>query len=233
MFVGLDPMYWVFVGPAILLALWAQLRIKAAFATYSRVMSSRGMTGAQAAARVLDAAGVNDVSIERVDGFLSDHYDPRSKTLRLSSNVYASPSVAAVGVAAHEAGHAIQHAHNYAPLALRSFMVPLAGFGSNLAIPLIFIGLIMGSIGLVKAGIVLFGVLVAFQLITLPVEFNASSRAKIALAQTGVISSREEMEGVQSVLGAAAWTYVAAAISSILTLLYYLFRLGLLGGRDD
>jgi len=233
MFFSLDPMYWIFVGPAILLALWAQLRVKSAFATYSRVIASRGMTGAQAAARVLDAAGVNDVSIERVDGFLSDHYDPRSKTLRLSSDVYASPSVAAVGIAAHEAGHAIQHAHGYTPLALRSFMVPVAGFGSYLAIPLIIIGAAMGAMGLIKAGIVLFGVLVAFQLVTLPVEFNASSRAKIALAQTGVITSREEMDGVQSVLGAAAWTYVAAAISAIVTLLYYLFRLGLLGGRDE
>lgn len=224
-----DPMYLVFVGPAILLAIWAQIRVKSAFAKYSKVRTMAGLTGAQAAQRVLESAGIYDVQVEQVSGFLSDHYDPRTKTLRLSPDVYSSPSVAAVGIAAHEAGHAMQHTHAYAPLALRSFMVPVATIGSNMAFPIIFIGFLLGAAGpgmvLIKIGIALFAAMVLFQLITLPVEFNASSRAKAVLAQTGIVSSREEIEGVRDVLGAAAWTYVAAALSAVLTLLYLILRL--------
>ena len=225
-------MYWVFVGPAILLAIWAQIRVKSAFATYSRVRTARGLTGAQAAQEVLRDAGIHDVAVEQVGGFLSDHYDPRQRTLRLSPKVYSSPSVAAVGVAAHEAGHAIQHAHNYGPLALRSFLVPTASFGSWLAFPLIFIGFLFGSLGLAKIGIILFGGVVLFQLITLPVEFNASARAKRALASTGLVTDEQEMRGVSSVLTAAGWTYVAAALSALMQLLYFAYILGLFGRRD-
>ena len=154
-----DPMYLVFVGPAILLAIWAQIRVKSAFAEYSKVPTQSGMTGADAAHAVLRNADIHDVSVEPVQGFLSDHYDPRTKTLRLSPEVYSNASVAAVGIAAHEAGHALQHARHYAPLALRSFIVPTASLGSNLALPLVFIGLIFGMAGLVKIGIILFSLI--------------------------------------------------------------------------
>ena len=227
-----DPVYWMFIGPTILLALWAQMRVKAAFAKYSRVLTTRGYSGAEAAAEVMRSSGIHDVTIEPVGGSLSDHYDPRSKTLRLSREVYAGRSVAAVGVAAHEAGHAIQHARNYAPLGLRSVMVPMAGFGSNLAMPLIFIGFLLRSVGMIQIGIILFAAIVLFQLVTLPVEFNASTRARAALADTGIIADQREMAGVSSVLGAAAWTYVAAALSAVMTLLYFLLRFGGVGGDD-
>ena len=232
-FYYINPVYYLFVGPALLLAVWAQIRVKSAFATYSRVRSRRGMTGAEAAQQVLHEADIMDVQVEQVGGFLSDHYDPRSKTLRLSPDVYSTPSIAAVGIAAHEAGHAIQHAHQYGPLALRSFMVPTASFGSWLAMPLILIGWLIGSLGLAKVGLVLFGAVVLFQIITLPVEFNASARAKAALASTGLIVDDEEMRGVSSVLNAAGWTYVAAALAALMQLLYYAYILGLFGGRRD
>ena len=228
-----DPIYLILVGPTLLLALWAQLRVKTAFGKYSRVMTRRGMSGAEAAREVLRKADIYDVEVEQVGGFLSDHYDPRSKKLRLSPNVYSSPSVAAVGVAAHEAGHAIQHAHNYGPLALRSLLVPTASFGSWLAFPLILIGMFVGSLGLAKIGVLLFGAIVLFQIVTLPVEFNASARAKKALDGTGLVVDEDEMRGVSSVLTAAGWTYVAATLSAIMQLLYFAYILGLLGGRDD
>ncbi len=227
-----DPMYFVIVGPAMLLALWAQMRVKSAYAKYSRVAASSGLSGAQAAAHVLDAAGVRGVSIEAVRGFLSDHYDPRTKTLCLSPGVYSGRSLAAVGIASHEAGHAIQHARRYAPLALRSYIVPAASFGSWMAFPMIFLGFLMHSAGLVQAGIILFTALVLFQFVTLPVEFNASRRAKAALASSGIVSGREEMAGVSAVLGAASWTYVAAAVSAALQLLYFVMRFGGVGGSD-
>lgn len=226
-----DPLYLIIVGPALLLALWAQLRVKSAFAMYSRMPASSGLTGAQAAARTLEAAGITDVNIESVQGFLSDHYDPRSKTLRLSPGVYSSHSVAAVGVATHEAGHAIQHARNYAPLALRSFIVPAASFGSWMAFPMIFLGFLLHSAGMIQVGILFFTALVIFQFVTLPVEFNASSRAKAALASAGIVHGREEMDGVNAVLSAASWTYVAAALSAALQLLYFVMRFGGVG-RD-
>lgn len=239
-----DPRYWIIVGPTILLALLAQMMVKSAFAKYSQKRNYSGMTGAQAARHMLEAAGLRvvgsaeaaknaakTVAIEQVQGFLSDHYDPQSRVLRLSPKVYGGNSIASVGVACHEAGHALQHAGGYAPLAIRSVMVPVASFGSWMAFPLIFLGLFMGAIGLVKVGILLFTAIVAFQIVTLPVEFNASSRAKAALRNTGIIQTQEETDGVNSVLNAAAMTYVAAAVSSIATLLYYLLLVSG-GGRD-
>jgi len=229
-----NPLYWLFVGPAILLGLYAQMRVKSAFAKYSRVRSYSGVTGAEAARQMLEGQGVrvvasarlasqldNAVAIEQVNGVLSDHYDPRSKVLRLSPNVYGSPSIAAVGVACHEAGHALQHARGYAPLSARSFMVPVASFGSWAALPIIILGA-MFSPPMISLGIALYAALVLFQLITLPVEFNASSRAKEALANAGIIRGQAEAGGVSAVLNAAALTYVAAAVSSIMTLLYFL-----------
>jgi Zn-dependent membrane protease YugP len=230
----MDPLYWILVGPTILLALWAQLKVKSAFSQYSRVGSSSGRTGAQAACQVLDAAGVTGVTIEESHGFLSDHYDPRSRTLRLSPDVYSGRSLSAVGVAAHEAGHAMQHARAYAPLAIRSVVAPAAQFGSWIAWPAIFGGMIMQWMGLVQLGVLLFSFLVIFQIITLPVEFDASRRAKKALADGRIIMGQQEAAAVSSVLSAAAMTYVAATISSLATLLYYLIRLGIIGGsRDD
>ena len=219
-----DPRYLLFVGPAILLAIWAQVRVKSAFSKYSKVRTRSNLTGAEAAHAVLRSADIHDVTVEPVQGFLSDHYDPRTKTLRLSPDVYSGASVAAAGIAAHEAGHAIQHARHYAPLALRSFIVPVASIASNMALPLAFIGLVFQMAGLLYVGIILFSAAVLFQLVTLPVEFNASSRAKAALASSGIITDREEMEGVRTVLGAAAWTYVAAALTAIMTLLYLISR---------
>jgi len=225
-----DMRYWILVGPAILLALYAQMRVSSAFRRYSKVRTLRGFTGAEAAAEVMRAGGVDDVRIEMTRGFLSDHYDPSSRTLRLSENVYSSNSMAAVGVAAHEAGHAIQHAHHYFPLSLRSMIVSVASIGSNLAWPMIFMGMIFGWLGLLKIGVVLFAGMVIFQIVTLPVEFNASSRAKRVLAETGVVANDDEARGVSAVLNAAAMTYVAATITAIMQLLYYLI---LLGGRSD
>lgn len=191
------------------------------------------MTGAEAAKRILGEAGISDVRVEVTQGFLSDHYDPRAKVLRLSPEVHGGHSIASVGIAAHEVGHAIQHAHGYAPLSLRSAMVPMAGFGSWLAMPLIFIGFIIGSLGFIKLGIVLFSAIVFFQIVTLPVEFNASTRAKACLANSGIVVTEDEARGVRKVLNAAAMTYVAAAIAAVMQLLYFLIRSGILGGGDD
>jgi Zn-dependent membrane protease YugP len=228
-----DPLYLILVGPALLLSLVAQGLVQTAFAKWSRVRASGGMTGAEAARRVMLAEGITDVRIEPVGGFLADHYDPRSKTLRLSHENFDSPSVAAVGIAAHEAGHAIQHARRNPMLALRSAFVPLATLG-NLAFPLIFVGFLLQSLDLVKIGVVLFGTVVAFQLVTLPVEFDASRRALAALRGSGIVTP-QELGGVRRVLTAAALTYVAAAAAAILQLLYFALRAGLLGGssRDD
>jgi hypothetical protein len=217
-----DPIYWILIGPAMLLAIFAQIKVQATFARYSRVATQRGITGAQAAQRILADAGIDDVKVEEVGGWLSDHYDPRSKTLRLSPGVYHSRSIAAVGVAAHEVGHAMQHAQGYAAMKLRTFMVPAASVGSWLAIPLIFIGFFINSLGLIKFGIVFFGAVVAFQIVTLPVEFNASTRARAALATSGVVVTQEEESGVRSVLSAAAMTYVAATMVAVMQLIYFL-----------
>lgn len=228
-----DPMYLLLVAlPTMVLSMGASAMTKSAFKKYSRQRASTGLTGAQAAQRMLDRAGIDDVKVVATRGYLSDHYNPMNKTLALSEAVYAQPSVAAIGVACHEAGHAIQHARNYAPLWVRSALVPVAGFGSNLGMWGMMIGLFINSGGLVGLGALLFSGVVAFQLVTLPVEFDASARAKKLAYDFGLVSARER-EGVNKVLNAAAMTYVAAAASSLMTLLYFLFRAGLLGGRDD
>lgn len=218
----MSPLWLILIGPCVLLALWAQFRVKSAFAKYSRVPVSSGMSGAQAAREMLNAAGLNDVAIERVDGFLSDHYDPREKVLRLSPEVYEGRSLASVGVACHEAGHALQDARHYAPLALRNAIVPTASIGTNLGMILIVLGLIFAAFRpLAVVGLILYAAVVVFQVVNLPVEFNASSRAKQMLAQLGIVQGRQESEAVASVLGAAAMTYVAATITAIAHLVYY------------
>ena len=196
-------------------------------------MTNNAITGAQAAQAILDAGGVTNVRIERVSGFLSDHYDPSKKVLRLSPDVYDGRSISSVGVGAHEAGHAIQDKVKYPMLSLRTALVPSASLGSNLSWIVIMAGFFMQMQGLIIAGIVLFSGVVLFQLVTLPVEFDASSRAKTLLFDSGVISAPSERAGVASVLNAAALTYVAAAISAIATLIYFIIRSGLFGGSDD
>ena len=222
-----DPLYIIISLPALALGLWAQMKVKSAFNKYSRVPAGRGTSGAQVARRILDANGLGHVNVEETRGFLSDHYDPRSRTLRLSPQVYQSNSVAAVGVAAHEAGHALQHSTNYAPLTLRSAIVPGVQIGSWLG-PIIFIiGMFLGpGLGFMVSllGLILFAAVAVFTLVTLPVEFNASTRAKEVLVAQGFVG-QQEMQGVNAVLNAAALTYVAAAIQAITTLLYYAFIL--------
>lgn len=229
----MDPMYLLFAAPGLLLSLWASMRVKSTFAHYDRIASRSGMTGAEAARELLRRQNITDVQIEPVDGFLSDHYDPGAKTLRLSSSVYHGRSLSALGVAAHEAGHAIQHAHDYGPLAFRSMVVRPAMLGSNLGMMVLGLGVFMHVSGMVWLGIALFSAFVVFTLVTLPVELNASSRAVAALVDTRIISSSEAQDA-KKVLDAAALTYVAAAISAVLQLLYLLWRSGLLGGgRED
>ncbi len=213
------PFFWLAVA-AFGFALWAQYKVTSAFRRYSRVPAGVGLTGAEVAVRLLQAAGLYDVRVEPVRGMLADHYDPRTRTLRLSPEVYGTPSVAALGVAAHEAGHALQHRENYAPLALRNAMVPVASIGSQLGIWLFVVGMFLGRTGglLMDFGILLFLGVVAFTLVTLPVEFDASRRAVQALQAHGLVTPRE-VEGVRAVLGAAALTYVAAAASAIVELL--------------
>lgn len=211
-----DPTY-IIVLPAILLALYAQLRVKSTYAKYSQVPVSSGLTGAAAAAEILRSHGLSGVQIEQIDGTLSDNYDPRTRVLRLSSDVYNGASVASVGVAAHESGHALQHAENYGPLALRSAIVPVTQFGSWLAWPIFLMGFFFHSGTLMQLGVLIFSAFVAFTLITLPVEFDASRRALRVLA-SGHLVADDELRGVRSVLGAAALTYVAAAATAILEL---------------
>lgn len=218
-----DPLYLLFMAPALLFSLWASWRTKSAFKKYSTVRTARGVTGAQAAAELLRSAGISDVQIVPAQGFLSDHYNPMNKTLALSEPVYASPSIAAVGVACHEAGHAIQHAQHYAPLHLRSALVPTASFGSSLSYLVIMGGFLFHAQKLVLLGAALFGLVLVFQVVTLPVEFDASARAKKLALANGIILP-EEREGMDRVLNAAAMTYVAAVVSTLLTILYYLFR---------
>lgn len=225
-----DPTYLLFIAPGLALSLWASMRVKSTFNKYSKVRSMRGLTGAQAAHELLRGAGITDVTIVRSRGMLSDHYNPVSKTLALSDPVYDSDSVAAIGVATHEAGHAIQHARHYAPLWLRSALVPTANIGSSIGYMVMLFGLFLSSQNMVLIGAVLFSAVLLFQVVTLPVEFNASNRAKALVLQHGIVTV-DERRGVDAVLNAAALTYVAAAVSTLLTLLYFLFRSGLLGGR--
>ncbi len=212
-----DPTYLI-VLPAILLALYAQLRVQSAYRKYSQVPLQNGMTGAQVAEEILRRNGLGSVEIERIDGMLSDHYDPRTRVLRLSSDVHDGVSVASAGVAAHETGHAIQHAQNYAPLALRSAVVPVTQFGSWLAFPIFFLGFFFHSGVMMQLGILIFSAFVAFTLITLPVEFDASARAMHVLREERLVTV-DELTGVRTVLTAAALTYVAAAATAILELL--------------
>ncbi len=225
--------YLLFSLPALLLGLYAQAKVKSAFNKYSRVRNYTGLTGAQVARRVLDSNGLQNVRVESTNGMLSDHYDPQSKVLKLSQDVYATPSIAAAGVAAHEAGHAIQDAENYFPLQIRSTLVPTVQLGSWLG-PIIFmVGLVMSSTMGEKIaifGLILFALTALFAIITLPVEFDATRRAKLALETSGYIGL-EQMTGIHSVLDAAALTYVAAAAQAVSTILYYVFLL--LGRRDN
>ncbi len=233
----IDPMYLLFMVPAFVVSLFASWRTKSAFDRYSKVRTLNGMTGAQAAQLLLDRAGISDVKIVPTRGHLSDHYNPINKTLALSEAVYGSPSVAAVGVACHEAGHAIQHARSYKPLWLRSALVPTANIGSKIGYFAMMAGfflLYLGGTGLgqnvILLGAVGLSAVLLFQLVTLPVEFDASARAKQLAFEHGIVTAQER-GGVSKVLNAAAMTYVAAAISTLLTVLYLLLRSGILGGR--
>lgn len=233
-FIYFDPWYFIILAPAMLLAAVAQWKVKSAYARAGKIASSSGCSGAQAARRILDDRGLHDVAIEPSRGFLSDHYDPRKNVLRLSPDVYGGRSLASVGIAAHEAGHALQHGFGYAPLAIRNGLVPLASTGSSLSIIMFMIGAFLSAMPLGQTlmliAILMFAAVVLFQLVNLPVEFNASRRAMVALTESGVITVREEGP-IRSVLSAAALTYVAATLSAILTLLYLVLRSGLLGGR--
>ena len=224
-----DPLFLVFALPGLLLGLWAQSRVKSNFNKYSKVGLSRQLTGQQIARQLLDNHGLFDVAVEETQGFLSDHYDPRSKTLRLSPGVYRSTSVAAAGIAAHEMGHALQDEKNYFPLNIRSTLVPAAQFGSNFYIWPIMAGFLLNVPQIAWLGVILLAAAVLFSLVTLPVEFDASKRAKALLVSDGLLFG-DELKGVNKVLDAAALTYVAGFISSAGTLLYYVLRLS--GGRD-
>jgi Zn-dependent membrane protease YugP len=218
----------IIVLPALLLAIYAQLRVQSTYARFSQVPIANGLTGAQVAQEILRRNGLSAVEIDRTDGVLSDHYDPRTRTLNLSSDVHDGRSVASAGVAAHETGHAIQHARQYAPLALRSAMVPTVQFGSWLAWPLFVLGLFIHSGVMVQLGILIYSAAVAFAMVTLPVEFDASARAMHALRDEGLVDA-DELRGVRAVLTAAALTYVAAAAMAALQLL----RMLLLARREE
>jgi uncharacterized protein len=220
-----DPLFWVFVLPGLLLGAYAQSRIKINFAKYSQLATEDGISGAQVARRLLDSQGLHEVAVESTPGMLSDHYDPRSKILRLSQEVYFAPSIAAAGIAAHETGHALQDAVDYFPLEARTYIVPVVQLASKIAPWLFIAGIIIELPILIWAGIILFGSSSLFALMTLPVEFNASARAQKLLLSQGIIRGEEQIAGVQKVLGAAAWTYVAAAVSAIGSWLFYLFVL--------
>ena len=232
---GIDMSYVILVLPCILLSLWASSNVNSTFKKYSRQFSSRGLTGAEAARRVLSAHGVGNVRIERVSGNLTDHFDPRTNVIRLSDNVFDNTSTAAIGVACHEAGHAVQYAQGYAPIKLRAAIIPVTNFGSRLAMPLILIGLLLAAFGnlsvlFIDLGIACFGLSLVFQLVTLPVEFNASNRALRAIADSNLLTE-DEQAGARKTLRAAALTYVAATAVAFAQLL----RLILLFGRrrDD
>jgi Zn-dependent membrane protease YugP len=225
--------YLLFMLPAMALAGLATLYTKSTFSKYARVRNAMGLTGAQAAYRMLQSQGVHDVRIEPVNGFLSDHYDPSSRTLRLSPQVYQSPSLSAIGVACHEAGHALQHSTGYAPLGLRTALVPAVQIGSSGSYIFFLMGMFMRSMALMQLGALLFAGVVVFSLVTLPVEWNATARAKRLMVTAGIVGTMEEQQAAGSVLNAAFLTYVASAFTALMTLLYYLLRSGLVGGSDD
>lgn len=224
--------YLMFLLPGVILSIWAQARILRAYAEGSRIPAGSGLSGAEAAQLVMRAGGVTDVGIEPAAGELSDHYDPTGKVLRLSPHVYAGRSLAALGIAAHEAGHAIQDASGYPGLVARNAIVPLASLGSQVFWLLIVAGMLLGMFRLIILAIVLFSLLVLLQVLNLPVEFDASRRGRQLLLWAGLVSVEEERI-IGRVLNAAAWTYVAAALTGVLTLLYHLARFGILGGRRD
>ncbi len=231
-----DPMYFVFLIPGLILTIWAQSRVKGSYAKYSKVRNDVNMTGAQVARRILDSNGLQNVPVEHVRGELTDHYDPTKRALFLSDGVYGTPSIAAMGIAAHEVGHALQHAQAYAPLKFRTAIVPAVNIGSQLGIFVLIAGIFLQVTGLAWAGVALFALSTIFALITLPVEFDASRRAKQQLVNLGLVDGGlqqgQEGRGVASVLNAAAWTYVAGFATSLLSLLYYV---SLVSGmsRDD
>lgn len=237
-----DPMWWLLIGPTLVLTLWSQWKVKSTFAKYAQIPSRAGIRGRDAAAAILRAGDVDGVTIERAEGYLTDHYNPWKKTLNLSQPVHDSSSIAAIGVAAHEAGHAIQHKYRYLFLGLRSAWVPAAQFGSALGPIVIMVGfVIMGAAKggdstwgplLVKCGIALFAAMALFTLITLPVEFNASARAVAILKQSGIVANEEEERGVRAVLNAAAMTYVAAAAAAVMQLIYYILVFNRSRSRD-
>jgi Zn-dependent membrane protease YugP len=217
--------YIAFMLPGLAFVLWAQFKVKGTYKRFKAVPNDRNVTGAQAARRILDAAGLRDVPVEAIPGELTDHYDPRARALRLSEGVYGVPSVAAMAIAAHEAGHALQHAKAYAPMRVRTAIVPAVNIGSNLGFIVLFAGLLLQRPEWAWFGVVLFSLATVFALVTLPVEFDASRRAKDALVQLGLVDGGvrggEEGQGAAKVLNAAAWTYVAGFAASLLTLLYY------------
>jgi hypothetical protein len=229
---GYDPLIYLFLLPGFLLGIYAQVKLSAAFSHYSQVPPTTGLSGAEAAREVLNSAGLTSMPIEIVEGHLTDHYDPMKKALFLSEENYYGRSLAAIGVAAHEAGHALQHKAAYFPLHLRMAMVPVTNIATNASMFLFFIGLFLGWAKFFLAGIVIYGIMTAFQLVTLPVEFDASSRAKKQLQSLGLVRGEEEARGVRKVLSAAAMTYVAALVTSMLTLLYYVLRYSQMGGRE-
>lgn len=231
---GFDWTYVVLVLPCIILSLWASANVKSTYNRYAKQHSMRGITAADAAMRVLAANGVRGVRIERISGNLTDHYDPRTNVIRLSDSVYGSTSTAAIGVACHEAGHACQYAQDYAPIKLRAAIIPVTNFGSQLAMPLILVGLLISSLGelstlLVYLGIACFGLSLVFQLITLPVEFDASRRAMVAIEQSELLT-KEEQRGARKTLTAAALTYVAATATALAQLMRLII---LFGGRGN
>ncbi|MBN2492671.1 MAG: zinc metallopeptidase [Planctomycetes bacterium] len=232
------PLYWLVIGVSIALSAWAAFKVKGTFARFSRFTTRSGLSGAEVARRILSQNGIQDVRVEPVAGKLSDHYDPTSKTLRLSEPVYAGRSMAAFGVAAHEVGHAIQHTHGYAPLRFRSSWVPVANLGGGLSMIVVILAAVLGGAATVLGGtmaligIGLMATTMVFTLVTLPVEYDASRRALLALEHGGYMTS-EELDGARKVLNAAALTYVMAFVSSLLLLLYWAYALGLLGGGSS
>lgn len=227
-----DYYYIILIIPAMLLGLFAQLKVSSTFNKFSRVSSSRGLTAADIARRILNSNGLQNVQVTMIGGNLTDHYDPRTNVIRLSQSVYSSTSIASIGVAAHEVGHAIQHAEGYLPIKLRNAIVPIANIGSTLSLPLIFLGVLIDMSGLITVGILAFSLVAVFQLVTLPVEYNASNRALATLEQDRFLTD-DELVGAKKVLSAAALTYVAALIMSLAQLLRYVMLFGKRGNDRD
>ena len=230
MFYGFDIYYFILIIPALLFGIWAQSQVNTNYQKYSQVRTMRGMTGAEAADYILRQNGIYNVSINQISGHLSDHFNPKTNAINLSESVYNSTSIAAIGVAAHEAGHAVQHAVNYKPIKIREMVIPVTQIGSWLYLPILLVGVFLSSQGLVNLGILLFSTLAIFQLVTLPVEFDASDRAIKTLSQSGILYG-EEITGAKKVLRAAALTYVAALVSSLAQLLRLILIFG--GRRRD